>query len=61
MTTEQIDDRILKLKKEQLALSNSWEQMQERMNSARVRHIQCAGAINELEDLKKSLNGSEQP
>ena len=60
MTLEQINDRILKLKEEQILLSNNYDQMQTRLNQMRVRYSQISGAVAELEDIKKSLNGSEQ-
>lgn len=60
MTIEFINDRILKLKEEQAALSTSHDQMQERINATRIRYTQLTGAINELQELKKSLNGSEE-
>lgn len=59
MTLEELDKRILERKQEQLALSTSYERWQEEMNRARIRFAQLTGAINELQELKKSLNGSE--
>ena len=59
--TELIDERIKKLKDEQSMLTAAYGQMEQKMNSARVRFAQIQGAVIELEDLKKSLNGSEPP
>lgn len=56
-----LDERIKKLKDEQSMLGAAYGQMEQKMNSARVRFAQLTGAINELEDMKKSLNGSEPP
>jgi len=61
MITQQLDDKILTLKKEQLTLSSNYEQLQERMNQMRIRFAQITGGVAVLEELKKELNGSEPP
>lgn len=61
MTTKDLDDRIHKLKDEQQVLSANHDRATEHLNQLRVRYTQINGAIAELQDLKKSLNGELPP
>jgi hypothetical protein len=58
-TIKMLDDRILKLKDEQRMITAQYDNMAEQMRRHSTRYAQLTGAINELEDLKKSINGSE--
>lgn len=61
MTKEQLDDRILTLKKEQLELTTSHDQMVQDFNKNvagnQTRYAQLTGAITVLIDLRNNLNG----
>ena len=58
---KEIDDRILRLKKEQLNLSASYEQVMNQLNQVRVRYQQTVGAVAELESLQKQINNGSEP
>ena len=59
MTVETIDERIVALKKEQLNLSQSHDQLLARVNQHQVRFQQLTGAIAELEWMRSKLNGAK--
>jgi predicted nucleic acid-binding Zn-ribbon protein len=62
MTTEQLTERIQKLQDEQNTLTVSHDRMVQQFQKTtaanQTRFAQLTGAIAELTDLKKSLNGA---
>jgi predicted nuclease with TOPRIM domain len=52
MTTQEVNDRVLKLKQEQLALSEAYDAMNARMQQMRNRFQQIEGAILLLNEMK---------
>lgn len=63
MTTQQIDDRILELKKEQLQLTANHDarvaELQQLIQNDRNRYQQLIGSILELQHIKE--NGKDKP